>query len=266
MEKKVITPISRFVVYIIAYLFTAIISARIIASTHVYDPGWVTVISFLFIGIPFFIGGIVVMTILLRKKVRWYIEIISAIVILILMISTYSILIHRNGLPGESWVYNEELSKLYKLSLGSIDEHEQYRVYLGKTTIQGREAAIYRYERGWGEWRPIETGIEKDGKLFIDNWRVYPTQYIGISHLGENPMGSGQVIYVDHLTTMAEEYTLYLKNDTGDFISNLSSYNATVGDILAFFGEWQNGPEGICGDHDCDLLIVDKIEVVEVLS
>ncbi|MCX6667326.1 MAG: hypothetical protein NTV74_03665 [Euryarchaeota archaeon] len=262
--KKTIGKSIRFIIYVILFFFIAIIATYLVMKTHRYDGGLVAMISFLFIGIPFFIGGIIVMAILLKKRVQLHYEIIAVIIIAILMVFSFSFLIHRNGLPEEPWEYNEELSKLYKLSLFGINEFDDYRVYLGKTTIQGREAAIYRYEQGWDEWYLIDTGIEKDGKLFVDNWRVYPTGFVGTSHLGGNPIGTGQAIYVDNLTNMADTYTIYLKNNTGDFISNLSSYNATAGDIIAVFGEWKNGPAGSC--EDCDYLIVDKIEVVEFLS
>jgi hypothetical protein len=260
MKMKIGTSI-RFILYLIIYLVTAI-SARIIASTHVYDPGWVTVISFLFIGIPFFIGGIVVMAILLRKKVRWYIEIISVIIILILMISTYSILIHRNGLPVSPWEYSGEFSELYKSSRHFFGRYNDFRVYLGENITDGREAVIYGYIRGFDEWESIDIGIVKDSKLFIDNYRVYPTRYVGISHFGNNPIGSGEVIYIDHLTDLAESYSLYLKDYSDNLLNNLS--NVTIGDRLAVFGEWEKGPVGDC--EDCDYLIIDKIEVVETLK
>jgi hypothetical protein len=238
------------------------ISAKLIANTHTYDPAWVAFISFLFIGIPFFIGGIIVMAILLKKRVKLHYEIIAAIIIVIIMVLSFSTMVHKSGLPGGTWKYNEELSELYKLSC--VSEYDKYQVYLGKTTAQGREAAIYRYVPGWDEWEYIKTGIEKDGKLFINNWRVYPIEYVGISHIGENPYGAGQAVYLDNLTTAADTYTIYLKDDTGDFISNLSSYNALVGDVLAVFGEWEDAP--IEGCENCDHLIVENIEVVEILS
>lgn len=253
---------TRFVIYLILYFLTAMISAKIIASTHTYDPAWVAFTSFLFIGMPFFIGGIIVMAILLKKRVKLYYEIITTIVIIIVIVLSFSTMIHKSGLPGEPWEYNEELSEIYKLS--SISEYQQYRVYLGKTTTQGREAAVYRYERGWDEWRIIKTGIEKDNKLFIDNWRIYPTEYVGMSHIGMNPYGVGQAVYIDNLTTAADTYKIYLKNDTGHFISNLSSYNAIIGDVIAVFGEWEDAP--IEGCEHCDHLIVNEIEVVEILS
>lgn len=253
----------KFILYPILYFIIALITSYIVANTHTYDPAWMQLISFLLIGIPFTIAGIVITLILYKLKVRWHIEIISAIVIIIVMVSAFSTLIHKSKLPGEGWEYSEELSELYSLSV-AFGDYNQLRVYLGEENTQGREAAIYMFNHGWNEWEYIDNGIEIDGKLFIDNWRVYPTEYVGISHIGRNPYGAGQAIYIDHLTIAEDTYTIYLKNDTGNFISNLSFYSAVVGDVLAVFGEWEDAP--IEGCRECDHLIVDKIEVVEILS
>jgi len=255
----------RFFAYLIAYFFTAMISARIIASTHTYDPAWAAFVSFVVYGIPCIIVGITITAILLKKRVKLHYELIVAIIIVVIMALLFSTLIHKSGLPGESWEYNEELTELYTSS--QLIKYDQYRVYLGKNVAQGREAAVYRYVDGWGEWELTETGIEKDGKLFINDWRVYPTEFVGVSHIGKNPYTAGQAVYIDNnldnLTTEPDN-AFYLKDDSGNILSNLSNYTATIGDILAVFGEWENGPVGSC--THCDYLIVDRIEVVETLS
>lgn len=257
MEKKITTNVF---FYMMIFLIVTVITDNIVASTHTYDPGLVAMLSFLFIGIPFIIGGSIVMIILLKKKVKFRTQIISAVIIVILIVLAFLPLVHRNGLPGDDWEYNQELTELYMLSLGDLGEHEQYGVYLGKATTQGREAALYKYEPGWDSWTFIKTGIEKDGKLFINNWRVYPTEFVGKS---DQELATGRV-YINGLNLIYGLYSVnnkvYLRNESGGILFNLSEYGLNVGDYIAVYGE-------NVYDHsdDTNYVVVDSMEKVETL-
>jgi len=245
--------------YLVVFFIVTIIAINLVASTHTYDPAWVAMFSFLFIGIPFIIGGSIVMVILLKKKVKFRTQIISAVIIVILIVLAFLPLVHNNGLPGDEWEYNQELSEFYKSSLGgNSGKYGQYRVYLGKTTVQGRDARVYEYIAGWDEWKQIKTGIEKDNKLFIDNVRVYPTWFVGRSNQSESVFGLGRV-YIYELPNMDESFKLYLKNESGNVLYNLSEYGLNVGDLIVVYGE-------IKSDSGDDLyIVIDNAEKAETL-
>jgi len=255
----------RFARYSILLFSTVLIINMIVSGTYRGDSSFAFIMLFLWFGLPLLIVGIVIMKVLLMIKVRFNFEIIAVAIIVISIILIFSTMIYKSENPLEEWEYSEELTELYLLSRDQQnDPVEPIGVYLGENTSNGREVTVYSYFAYTDHYAIYTTGIEKDGKLFIDNWRVYPTKYVGISHFGENPIGQGSVVYLDNLATAADTYTIYLKDDSGNLLNNLSNYNATVGDILAVFGEWEDGPVGV--HKHSDYLVIDKIEIVEILG
>lgn len=246
--------------YIIIFLIMAFFTAGIVSRSYRYDPSWAMFVMLVYIGLPIVAVATAVMYVLLRKKIHLRYEILGCIVMCALIVVAISTMVHKNDLP-DNLVYSEALTELYNES-HFIDSLTPFRVYLGDQVAQGREVLIYRYIQVLDELEIYERGIEKDGKLFINNWRVYPTKYIGISHLGDT--GFGQGIFLNNLTIMEETYMIFLKNSTGHLINNSSNYNVGIGEPIAVFGQFEDGPVGLY--EYADYLIVDRIEVVEILT